>query len=158
LISTFELNYDLTEEMNATVLKDKVLSGASDTVPLYIKTIMANIQKGDPMTSVLSTAGNSIFKNANRKPALTSNVLKEQNFLTGCVYKDTNAEDLSKTTKEITTYLQSHISPLVHSITPKQINYTLKKGSTVRASLLNGKLTKISYALTSTANINKTIK
>jgi hypothetical protein len=158
MISKFDLNYDLTDEMNGTILETKALgSSGSNSVPIYIKTVMANITKGNPTDSVLSTAGSSVFKNANRKPALTKNVLTEQNYVTGTIYKDTNAGDVDKTTELITSYMKDHIDKRYHSITTQNILYEVSKGTTARVSYLNGKISKLCFSLTSNSGTSEAL-
>jgi hypothetical protein len=159
LISTFELNYELSEEMNAEVLKQTTISGDSSvSLPVYINTVMANITKGTPEQKILKTVGSGVFKNGNRTPALTSQVLKEQNYITASIYKDSNADDVSKTTEAITSYLKSHIDSDVQTISSKSIKYVINKGSDVRVEFLNGKLSKLAFSITNSSGSVKSLQ
>ena len=124
MLSKFNLNFDLSKTFNATILSNSVVSSRDTSVKLYIHTIMPNINKSEPSISLLRTNGYSVFKNGNKKPALTSNLLHEQNYLQSDILNDADTIDS---------------------------NYSIevKSGAQARAEFLNGKLRKLSYSLTS---------
>lgn len=144
MLSSFDIKYDFSEEMNATVVEDSTLTNNNQKVKLYIPTIMSGIQKGDPTLSVLSTLGRSVFCNANRKPALTSQVLKEQNYLESSINHDSNVTDIDSVIRSLT-------------YNEKYVNYRILKNSTVRAEFLNGKVSKLSFSTTNNTKTNVTV-
>lgn len=54
---------------------------AGGTLPIYIPRIMPKIDNGKPTTSMVSTAGKSIFKNDQSCMPQPSDVIETQNFL-----------------------------------------------------------------------------
>ena len=158
MLSSFDLSFDLSEELNATVLKKTEITDSDSSLKLYIPTIMANIKKGTPDVSILTTNGKGVFKNANKKPALTSNKLYEKNYMEASINKDSNSGDIDSAVNMVTSYIKSSIDSSVHNISTKNVKYTINKGSTVRACFLNGKTSKLSYSLTNESSTTKKLK
>ena len=141
MMSSFDLKYDFSEEMNGYVLQDSSLTSTNQTVKLYIPTVMNGIQKGDPTLSILRTNGKGIFCNSSKMPVLTSPVLKEKNYLESSINTSSNINDLDSTIRSLTK-------------DQKYVSYTIKKGSTVRAEFLNSKISKLSFKTTKDTKTN----
>lgn len=144
MISSFDLKYDFSEEMNAIVVENSELNSNYQRVKLFIPTIMNGIQKGDPTISILSTLGKSVFCNADKKPILTNPVLREQNYLESSINSTSNVNDLDSTIRSLTNE-------------EKQISYNIPKNATVRAQFLNGKVSKLSFNTTKETNATVTV-
>ncbi len=155
MLSSFELNFDLSEEMNAITYENTELK--KDTpIKIYIPTLMSGIPRGSkPEQYNLQTDGKGVFKNKTKKPVLTTNILKEQNYMKAKYNTETTSNDLDTVTNVLTDYLETHIDPDVHSISQKGFKYTIKKGSPIRVQFLNGKISKLSYYITSMTNAVK---
>jgi hypothetical protein len=156
MISKFELNFDLSDEMQCDVLSTLSLTSTTK-VPVYINKIMPNIPSGKPTIINLPTNGLGVFKNIERRPSITSPVLKEANYLNAGINMDTNSSDLESLTKNVTSYLSKAINPLVHSISTKSFDMTIQKGSTARVKFLNNKLSKLAFTVTKGSNIKKSL-
>ena len=68
---------------------------------------------------------------------------------------ETTSNDLDTVTNVLTDYSETHIDSDVHSISQKGFQYTIKKGSPIRVQFLNGKISKLSYYITSMTNAVK---
>lgn len=157
MLSSFELNFDLNEEVNATNYEKTSLDEESN-IKVYIPTLMANIPHGDkPQISNLSTDGKDVFKNGSKKPALTGYILKELNYMEAKYNTEIASTDISSATAELTEYIKNNIDPSVHSINTKKYSYTIPEKSHLRVQFLNGKLSKLSYYITNDSNAEKSL-
>ena len=144
MISSIELNYDLSEEVNL-VNFDQVVVTPTVELFVHIPSIMPNIQDGSKSTSPCITNGSGVFKNANNKPSTTGNTLQEQNFMTAKYSSDTTSDTINTVTTAITDYLKESIDSEVQSISQKQFKYTINANSKLRGKFLNGKISKLNY-------------
>lgn len=138
-MSSFDLKYDFSEEMNGYVLEDSRLNNSNKGVKLYIPTVMNGIQKGEPTLSVLKTSGKGVFCNSGRLPITTSQVLREQNYLESDMNTSSIVNDLESTVRSLTKDKSS-------------LSYTIKKDSIVRTQFLNNKVSKLSFKTTKESN------
>ena len=145
MLSSFDLNYNFDEEVHGYVLESTTLTASDQNVKLYIPTVMNGIKKGDPSISILRTLGKGVFCNAGRKPATSSPVLKEKNYLTSTINVSANINDLDSTIRSLTK-------------NEKYVTYNIEKGSIVRSQFLNGKVSKLSFKTTKDRKTHVVIK
>lgn len=139
MISSLDIKYDLSEEMNASVIEDTRLTSSSQSVKLYIPNVMSGIKKGDPTISILNTNGSSVFCNGSKKPALTGQILREKNYLESTINMETNVNDLDTVVQSL-------------SYHEKYVSYNIDKNSIVRSQFLNNKVSKLSFTVTKDTN------
>lgn len=122
----FNLLQDLSIETSAVIVEDSDISYPGETVKVYIPSLMVNIKKGEPCTSIASSQGYMIFKNDKQcRPRNTSNVLKQQNYLDAVLLNNSNINVIKKE-KETG---------------EKYIPY----GTVIRTEFSNGKLSKLCF-------------
>lgn len=156
MISSIELNYDLSEEVNL-VNFEQVVVQPNVEVFVHIPSLMPNIKGGSKSTSPCNSAGSGVFKNANNKPSTTSNTLQEQNFMTAKYSSDTTSDTINTVTTAVTSYLKESIDSEVQSISQKQFKYTINANSKLRGKFLNGKISKLNYFPTTGSDTVKEI-
>lgn len=154
MISSIELNYNLSEEVNL-VNYEQVELRPDVKISVHIPSIMPNIQGGSKATTPCSSNASGVFKNANNKPSTTNSTLTEQNFLTAGYSSDTTSDTINTITNSITSYLMGSIDSEVQTIQPKQFKYTLNANSKLRGKFLNGKISKLSYFPTTNSDTTK---
>ena len=139
MISTYDITYDFSEEVNATIMEDTYISKNKNKLRVYIPTLMTGINKAEPHTSIVPTAGKSIFCNApENKPVFKSNILTEKNYIEADMQSNSNFQDIDKITKLLSN---------------KDLLYKIKKGSNVRVNFLNCKIDKAAYKFTGESDV-----
>ena len=126
MLSSLTAEYDFTKETLSEIVEKTYEITPNSIVKVYIPTLMPNIQKGDPEISALETNGYGVFKNdGSCRPALTSQILKEQNYLEAKMQNNSNIE-------------------LIKEIDPEEIPF-IPKDAVIRTTFLNGKMKDLFY-------------
>ena len=167
MISSFDNDiFDLSGQMNAIVLKNVNVISSNPVIQVYIPKIMPNISKGEPKITKLQTKGVSIFKNADKKPVLTSHILHEKNYMETKFNASSNIDDLNNASENLLKEINSSIQKLasVNELTDvsgsnnKSLTYTINKNSEIRVEFLNSKLNKLAYSTIDKTNATKNLE
>lgn len=153
MISSFNKEiFDLTGQMNAVVL-NKINAVDDNHIKVHIPKIMPNISGGEPRISITQTKGYSVFKNANKRPAISGSVIREKNYFETKINAVSNIDDLNiiteKIIKEINESLKefANKNDLYNIERNKKLKYEIQKYTNIRVEFLNGKLDKLAFTL-----------
>lgn len=152
MISKLYINHDLTIATNAELLEDIDLKKTKMS-KLHIPLYMSYIDKGAPKTTIAGILNTNIFVNESNKPRC-QNILKERNYVTGRIYNTNEVEDMQSTVDIANKIVKESFKDT--SVTPhikkRTVKYKVKAGTKLRASFLNGKLTKLAYNINTTGS------
>lgn len=164
MITSFNSDlFDLTGQMNATVLND-VNAIDEEVLKVHIPKIMPNIPQGLPKVSPLQTKGYSIIKNANKKPAISGSMISEKNFFETKFNATSNVDDLNEVTKKLLEEIQSTLDQFasqnyLRNIKRKRkLKYEIKKFTPLRVEFLNGKLNRLTFSTMDQTKTKKKIE
>lgn len=121
--SRFDLPFTFPDEFNMIIYEDVDLTKTTD---IKVKVPCILTSDTDPVISNLRTA---IFINSD-KPSITSNTIREQNYMTATINNNSIVKDLKNISNN------------------DDYSYILKKGDIVRGRFLNNKFNKLSYTIT----------
>lgn len=159
------MNAELHKTMEAITYHDVALhTNKNIACKIYINQVMPKVKyvANKPKAKKCKTKGKSILK-SEKKPKLSGNTLSEQNYLTAVKFTNTNGMELKKTVEQLTSYIKANITKTikgetVHTVGKKSFDYILKKGSKIKATCLNGKISDIQYDINNDSNIKYTVK
>ena len=144
--------FDLTGQMNAVAL-NKINAVKNETLKVHIPKIMPQIPQGDPQITILQTKGYSVFKNANKKPAISGSIIREKNYFETSFNSVSNIDDLDELTKKLIKELNEYVTEFAHTnlLRPinrkKKLKYEVKKDTPLRVEFLNGKINHLAFIL-----------
>lgn len=144
--------FDLTGQMNATAL-NKINAVNGETLKIHIPKVMPNIPQGEPQITILQTKGYSVFKNANKKPAISGTVIREKNYFETSFNAVSNVDDLDELTKKLITELNEYVTEFAqrNRLSPisrkKKLKYEIKKYTPLRVEFLNGKINRLAFTI-----------
>lgn len=143
--------YNMTGQMNALAVNTSNILNETEKLKVYIPKVMINIEKGEPVIKKLQTKGYSVFKNANKKPTLSSPILNEKNYFETNFNASSNVDDLNSTSINILNEINQSINELAikNNLTGvnvnKKMNYYIKKDTELRVEFLNGKINRLAF-------------
>lgn len=151
MITSFNSDiFDLTGQMNATVLND-VNAVDEEVLKVHIPKIMPNIPQGLPKVTPLQTKGYSLFKNANKKPAISGSMISEKNFFETKFNSTSNVDDMNELTKKLLEEIKENFdlfasrNRLSTIQRKRKLKYKIKKFTPLRVEFLNGKLNRLTF-------------
>lgn len=144
--------FNINGQMNAVTLNTVDVLQEHTKIKVFIPKVMMNIERGEPKISKLQTKGLSVFKNVN-KPVLTSQLLKEKNYLETDYNAVSNIKDIESTSDILVDNINDTLAEFaflngLHNVSnDKTLSYKINSGTDIRVEFLNGKINKLAYTL-----------
>lgn len=113
MISNIDYNCIIGDDANGYIAEDAIITDENQFVKLYIPSLMPDISHESPKKTVVKTDGRNVFANAKTcKPAVSTNTLKEQNYLSGRPYISEDPIELKKGEWVRCSFIDTKISKL----------------------------------------------
>lgn len=95
MITSLTTSFNYEESMVGIVMGETPVDGPVESLKVRIPVYMPNIPEGDPKVHSMAINPMSIYKNdVSCRPALTSNIIKEQNYMTAKIYPSEDIEEI----------------------------------------------------------------
>lgn len=135
MISRLTIDVDLTKEVNGLILEESNLSVVK-TPKIYIPSYMTYLNvtaESEPQITISTALNKNIYKNDVNPPKVTSNILREQNYITGCIYGTSEVKDM-QTTVDIANNIIADVTKT--TVRKRTVSYIVPKGTSVRCKFL----------------------
>ena len=95
--TNFKKIFDSTGTEYAYTTTDHAVVKTGGTIPLYVPSMMPNINSSTPKISTVVTKGSTMFKNASKCKPKAMRTLKSQNYITPQMSRNQSWDGLTKT-------------------------------------------------------------